>query len=160
MFVFQAAHTWTKARVPRFRSQPDLYVRLHLVVSGSISSIKSCFPLFRSIVRCCSFIDFRLHWTSLSSSVLEPTIACRCSNSFYQVFVVCLCNFRGGELATLGEVHRECSTCDANFFSCGDAVSTVLHDGQHRPLAVLFVVGTHPFVCLPSVSFELQDCLP
>ena len=31
MFVFQAAHTWTKARfVPRCRSQPDLYVKLHL----------------------------------------------------------------------------------------------------------------------------------
>ena len=37
--------------------------------------MKSCFPLLRSIVRCCSFIVFRLHWTSLSSSVVEPSLA-------------------------------------------------------------------------------------
>ena len=45
------------------------------VVSRSISSMKSCSPLFRSIVRCYSFIVFELHWTSLSSSVVEPSLA-------------------------------------------------------------------------------------
>ena len=35
----------------------------------------SCFPLFRSIARCRSFIVFKLRWTSLSSSVVEPSLA-------------------------------------------------------------------------------------
>ena len=45
------------------------------ISARSTSSTKSCFPLFRSIARWCSFIVFKLRWTSLSSSVVEPSLA-------------------------------------------------------------------------------------
>ena len=53
-----SAHTLALSHVP------DLS---QIFLSGLTSSMKSYFPLFRSNARCCSFIVFKLHWTSLSS---------------------------------------------------------------------------------------------
>ena len=95
------------------------------------------------------------------------TIACRCptrfamsaSSSSGSNFVVCPVQLSSCVSSSPTET-LPVTRATRNFFSCGDRCSSVLHDCQHRPLAVLFCRGhIPPLVRLPSVSSEVLGCL-
>ena len=123
MFRLQAAHTWTKARFrPRSISTQICMSRFVLSSADQPRPRRVVFPLFRSIARSCSFIVFKLHQTSLSFSVVEPSHA-DVSLVSSGLPALPLCNFRPGELVTLGDALRDCSTCETTFFGGGNTVA-------------------------------------
>ena len=147
---------WTRARsVPRFRSQPDLHARLlsRQLIDLVHEELFAALPRSLLLVHHLHVaLDFRCRFPWSNHRL--PASAVPSSGSS---FVVWLSNFLRGELVSFCDVPNNCSTCAADFSSCGD-LWTPLH--CHCPLAILLVVGADPLVRLSLVSSKVQGYLP
>ena len=104
-------------------------------------------------------VVFRFRTVACSRSTRFTRSASSSSGSIGVAWLILqLGSFRRGEVTTLGDVPSDCSTCAANFFSCGDAVapSSTTVSTAHSQYCLSWA---HTLVRLPSMTSEVQGCL-